>query len=95
MESNNPYIMARKTLEGYEKFNGTITVRDAMDVLYQVVELVTGQLYNAVRNQAAIAAMQGMLSNPALVDDGYDYRVTIEKAAVCYADSLIEELKKK
>jgi hypothetical protein len=48
-----------------------------------------------VRKRGAIAAMQGMLSNPALVDAGYDYRLTIEKAAVGYADALIEELKKK
>lgn len=50
--------------------------------------------WTALRNQAAIAAMQGMLSNPELVDAGYDYRLTIEKAAVGYADALIEELKK-
>ena len=93
MESNNFYTMARKALEDTEKVKGTLTVQDAMDVLYQVIELVTCQLNNAVRNEAAIAAMQGMLSNPALVDQCVKQRVTIEKASVDFADALIKELK--
>lgn len=45
-----------------------------------------------VRERAAIAAMQGMLSNPAMcLADGDTY----PKVAVRYADALIEELKKK
>lgn len=45
-----------------------------------------------VRERAAIAAMQGMLSNPTkyLVDGD-----TFSKVAVRYADALIEELKNK
>ena len=51
---------------------------------------------NSLRNQAAIAAMQGMLANAALVDDvRLDYRITIEQAAVSYANTLVEELRKK
>lgn len=49
-----------------------------------------------VRERAAIAAMQGLLSNAELLDTmSLDYRITIESAAVGYADSLIEKLKKK
>jgi hypothetical protein len=45
-----------------------------------------------VRERAAIAAMQGMLSNPSMyLADGDTY----PKVAVEYADALIEELKKK
>ena len=44
-----------------------------------------------VRERAAIAAMQGMLSNPAMcLADGDTY----PKVAVRYADVLIEELKR-
>ena len=49
-----------------------------------------------VRESAAIAAMRGMLANPELLDESsLDYRIIIEKAAVSYADSLVEQLKKK
>ena len=52
-----------------------------------------------VRERAAIAAMQGMLANPELMEtmnwNGRDYRWNIEKRAILYADALIEELKKK
>lgn len=47
-----------------------------------------------VRERAAIAAMQGLLSNPGLLDEiSLDYKITIEKAAISYADGLIEQLK--
>ena len=43
-----------------------------------------------VRNQAAIAAMQGLLANNSLLGNGNEYvRISVE-----YADALIEELKK-
>lgn len=52
--------------------------------------------WDEIRIQAAIAAMQGMLANATLVDDArLDYRITIEQAAVSYANTLVEELKKK
>ena len=45
-----------------------------------------------VRERAAIAAMEGMLSNPAMcLADGDTY----PKVSVRYADALIEELEKK
>lgn len=37
--------------------------------------------------------MEGMLANPALIDAGHDYMITIEKSAVAYADELIKQLK--
>lgn len=46
-----------------------------------------------VRERAAIAAMQGMLSNAGLVDGQYEYRITVEKAALAYADTLVKHLK--
>lgn len=52
--------------------------------------------WDEIRIQAAIAAMQGMLANATLVDDArLDYRITIEQAAVSYANTLVKELKKK
>ncbi len=55
--------------------------------------------WQGVRIQAAIAAMQGMLANPELMEntewDGRNYRWKIEQKAVLYADALIEELKKR
>ena len=61
--------------------------------------------YNQVRIQAAIAAMQGMISNPQTFeqlnhDDGYkairggDKSQIVAIASVMYADALVEELKK-
>lgn len=48
-----------------------------------------------IRNHAAIAAMKGLLSNPALVDEkGLDYRIDIVNTSVFYADELVEKLKK-
>lgn len=48
--------------------------------------------YNSLRNQAAIAAMQGLLSNSAMrLEEGDTY----PKVAVMYANALVEELKKK
>ena len=48
--------------------------------------------WQGVRIQAAIAAMQGMLSNPNIILEEGD---TYPKVAVRYANALIEELKKK
>lgn len=49
-----------------------------------------------VRERAAIAAMQGMLANPELLDESsLDYRVKIEMASVGYANELVERLKNK
>ena len=50
-----------------------------------------------MRERAAIAAMQGMLANPELMEntewDGRDYRWKIEQQAVLYANALVEQLK--
>lgn len=47
--------------------------------------------WESLRNQAAIAAMQGMLSNPqSYLAEGDTY----PKAAVRFANALIEELRK-
>lgn len=46
-----------------------------------------------VRERAAIAAMQGILANASLVDMQYEYRITVEKAAIGYADELVKQLK--
>ena len=50
------------------------------------------EAYNSLRNQAAIAAMQGVMNFFGSID--YD-KETIAKLAVEQADALIEELKKK
>jgi len=43
-----------------------------------------------VRNQAAIAAMQGMLANPNIVRDP---TINIEEVSVAYANALVKLLK--
>ena len=54
------------------------------------------EYWEQLRHQSAIAAMQGMLANPELLDKiSLDYRITIERAAVGYANELVEQLKKK
>lgn len=53
--------------------------------------MTTDEHWKDVRERAAIAAMQGMLSNPTkYLADGDTY----PKVAVRYADVLIEELKR-
>lgn len=49
----------------------------------------------ALRNQAAIAAMQGMLANPELLKTADWGRWKIEQQAVLYANALVEQLKTK
>ena len=51
--------------------------------------------WRALRNQAAIAAMQGMLANPELLKTADWDRWKIEQQAVLYADALVEHLKKR
>ena len=59
---------------------------------------VDNKHWQDVRERAAIAAMQGMLANPELMEntdwDGRDYRWKIEQQAIFYADALVEQLKK-
>ena len=61
-------------------------------------EILDGTYWNKVRNTAAIAAMQGILSHEDYVTDHrtreYSRKQQIE-AAVNYANLLVEELKKK
>lgn len=49
------------------------------------------EAYGSLRNQAAIAALQGLLGNPEIVGDSSDYA----RYAVNYANALVEELKKR
>ena len=59
---------------------------------FEQIETTTDEHWQEVRERAAIAAMQGMLSNPNMrLADGDTY----PKVAVRYANVLIEELKKK
>ena len=53
------------------------------------------EYWEQLRHQAAIAAMQGLLANPELLDKiSLDYKITIERASVGYANELVEQLKK-
>ena len=66
---------------------------------FEPIETVTevdNKHWQDVRERAAIAAMQGLLSNLGLLDKiSLDYRISIEKTAVDYADALVEQLKEK
>ena len=71
----------------------------------QMKELQKTQLqhdWDALRNQAAIAAMQGLINNTDLlkeiakkVDDSKMVRYNVALNAIEYADALIEQLKKR
>lgn len=81
---------ARIALDQCDSWGCTIEVKP------EDVELIQEQTENEhwkdVRERAAIAAMQGMLSNSNLCLAEGD---TYPKIAVAYSDALIEELKKK
>jgi len=62
---------------------------------FEPIETTTDEHWQDVRERAAIAAMQGIIS---CGEGAFSYQVIpdeIAKEAVDYADSLIEELKKK
>ena len=66
---------------------------DTLSTELKTNEQIADEIYwQNVRERAAIAAMQGMLSNPSICLVHGD---TFPKVAVKYADALIEELKKK
>ena len=50
------------------------------------------QHWQDIRERAAIAALQGLLANPSLVNENRDYLII--RAAVC-AEKLVERLKEK
>lgn len=80
----------------YLEFDNTDETSESKLELYEQMgyESPLQDYWQDVRERAAIAATQGMLSNPQLVDTSYlDYRLTIEKAAVGYADELVKQLK--
>ena len=63
---------------------------------FEPIEINIDEHWQDVKERAAIAAMQGLLSNPGLLDEiSLDYRITIERIAVEHADALIEQLKEK
>lgn len=57
---------------------------------FEPMETVTDENWQGVRERAAIAIMQGFLSNPSLTGSAKEYA----EAAIDYANTLIEELKK-
>ncbi len=74
---------------------------DGNEFTWGEIELINKPDYNQVRIQAAIAAMQGILSNETLSasvgkiarDDGRNNIEIMAKAAVELADALVKELK--
>ena len=48
-----------------------------------------------IKEQATIAAMQGILSNAGLVDATYEYRIIVENAAIDYAERIVRRLRGK
>lgn len=55
------------------------------------------EIFDKLHRQAAVAAMQGLLSDSTTIaacfDVGIDREICIAKSAVAYADALIKELK--
>jgi hypothetical protein len=58
---------------------------------FEPIETATNEHWQEVRERAAIAAMQGLLSNARKTGSGKEY----VEAAIEYANTLVEELKKK
>lgn len=59
---------------------------------FEPIETTTDEHWQDVRECAAIAAMQGLVSNPSRISTIY-YKKCAEQA-IRYADALIEQLKK-
>ena len=75
-----------------EEILGTFDTKEGAWFAYKEgIQVGYNEAFNSLRNQAAIAAMQGVMS----FFDSIDYnRETIAKLAVEQADALIEELRK-
>ena len=74
-----------------EEILSVFTSKDAAWFAYKEgIQTGYNEAYNSLRNQAAIAAMQGLLANPSRTGCFRDYAET----AIECADALIEELKK-
>jgi hypothetical protein len=92
-------------------FNNCSTIRNSLDYVsyidpkgvehdremlnfywdFEPIETTTNEHWQDVRERAAIAAMQGLLSNARKTGSGKEY----VEAAIEYANTLVEELKKK
>jgi hypothetical protein len=74
-----------------EEILNTFTSKEGAWFAYREgMQIGYNEAFNSIRNQAAIAAMQGMLSNPnSCLAEGDTY----PKIAVAYADELIKQLK--
>lgn len=85
---------AKITLECCDSWGNPIEVKpEEVELIDDATE---DEHWQDIWERAAIAAMQGMLANPELLDKiSLDYRITIERAAIGYANELIEQLKKK
>lgn len=82
------------TLDQHDSWGNPIEMKPEDVELIQ--EPTEDEHWQDVRERAVIAAMQGLLSNLGLLDKiSLDYRISIEKTAVEYADALVEQLKKK
>lgn len=47
-----------------------------------------------VRERAAMAALQGILANPTIIDAADDHRLTAVEDAIGFADDLVKQLKR-
>lgn len=78
-----------------EELLGTFDFKEGAWVAYKEgMRVGYNEVFNSLRNQAAIAVMQGLLCAPSYKADN-DKLNMIAKDAVSIADALIEELKKK
>lgn len=62
---------------------------------FEQIETITDEHLQEVRERAAIAALQGLATNPKLVYDNGGEKLNVIARAVRYADELVKELKKK
>ena len=101
---NDILSMFKQTLEMEAKALGTpdkTTINRALELCASAYQLGTEEHdWDALRNQAAIAAMQGILSNNdtmhaavCAADETMSAQVVVARNAIAYADALVQELK--
>lgn len=90
-------IEVKRELGGFPKSEQPVTVKEYQYMPFDKFDLWEEPNWQEIRTKAAIAAMQGMLSDRNTILDiqkNFKASTAIAKEAVLYADKLIEELKK-
>lgn len=91
-------IRSHQDFVSYIDSNGVEHDRESLNYYwdFEPIETTTDKHLQELRERAAIAALQGLSTNPHLVfRDNGEEKINVVARAIKYADELIEELKKK